>query len=175
MKFRNSPLNQRQRGSVMVEFTMAGIAALTLMISTVQLSLAMWNYHTLAYATHETNRYIIVHGRDCGMGGNSCLITVANIVSKFESNGIGLPPAAVNLTLTSQSGTVKTCNPMSSCASDTTQWPPKANFDSAKGALSTVSAKYSAGMGILGIWFGNSSTRIGTVALTSTSAVPMLF
>ena len=164
-----------QRGSVLVEFTMAGIASAALMITTVQVSLAMWNYHTLAYAAHEANRYIIVHGRDCMMGGNSCTITVADIVSKFETNGIGLAPANVNLTLTSQSGTTHTCNPISSCSSDTTQWPPTSVFDNARGKYSTINAKYTMSTGIVGIWFGTSGTQIGTVALTSQSKLQMLF
>ena len=40
----------------MVEFVFAGIAAATLMICTVQVSISMWNYHTLAYAVHEANQ-----------------------------------------------------------------------------------------------------------------------
>jgi len=170
-----SARKKRQRGSVLVEFTIAGITSAVLMITTVQLALAMWNYHTLATAVHEANRYVIVHGRDCMMGGNSCTITVANIVNKFEANGIGLAPANVNLTLTSDSGTTHTCNPISSCSTDTTQWPPTAVFDNSIGKYSTINAKYKMSTGIMGFWFGTSGTRIGTVALTAQSKVQILF
>ena len=165
----------RERGSALVEFTIAGIASAVLMITTVQISLAMWNYHTLAYAAHEANRYIVVHGRGCMLGGNSCTITVADIVSKFKANGIGLAPTNVNLTLTSHSGTTHTCNPISTCSIDTTQWPPTSGFDNAKGKYSTINAKYAMNMGIVGIWFGTSGTQIGTIALTSQSKLQMLF
>lgn len=164
-----------RRGSALVEFTMAGIASAVLMISTVQISLTMWNYHTLAYAAHEANRYVIVHGRDCMLGGNSCTITVANIVSKFEANGIGLAPANVNLTLTSESGTTHACNPISSCSGDATQWPPNSGFDNARGKYSTINAKYTMNTGILGIWFGTSGAQTGSIALTSQSKLQMLF
>ena len=46
-----------QRGSAMVEFALAGVGSMILFISTVQLTIGMWNYHTLAYAVHEATRY----------------------------------------------------------------------------------------------------------------------
>src|ERR1041385_2115914 len=125
----NTEKKRRQRGAAMVEFTIAGVAALTLMVSTVQIGLGMWNYHTLAYAVHETNRYISTHGRNCSLGGNTCTITVADIANKMINNGVGLPSGSVIMTLTSNSGTVYTCNPVSSCTSDSTQWPPIAHLD----------------------------------------------
>jgi Tfp pilus assembly protein PilW len=39
----NTEKKRRQRGAAMVEFTIAGVAALTLMVSTVQIGLGMWN------------------------------------------------------------------------------------------------------------------------------------
>src|SRR5262249_5487382 len=80
--------HSKRRGVAMVEFALAGIASATLLISTVQLSIAMWNYHTLAYATHETNRYISVHGRSCTQGGNTCSINVGNIATRFKTLAI---------------------------------------------------------------------------------------
>lgn len=164
-----------QGGSALVEFTMAGIACLALMICTVELSLAMWYYHTLAYAVHETNRYIVVHGRDCSLGGNSCTITVGNIVSKFEANAIGIPLSTLNLTLTSQSGTVKSCSPVTNCAGDATQWPPDTNWDNGRGNLSTVKAAYTSNLAIVSLWFGSSGSRINNVTFTSQSQLAILF
>ena len=159
----------------MVEFALAGIASATLLISTVQLSLSMWNYHTLAYATHETNRYISVHGRSCTQGGNSCAINVGNIATKFKTLAVGLPPDSVTLTLTSDSGTVYTCNPLNNCLTDATQWPPVAHYDNAPGHFTTVKATYSRGSAIVMIWPGSSPTRIGRVTLPSQSKIVMQF
>ena len=36
-----------------MEFTLAGIPVIFLIYSTIQLSTAMWNYHTLAHAVNE--------------------------------------------------------------------------------------------------------------------------
>src|SRR5947209_14120200 len=99
---------RQQRGSAMLEFVLAGIASATLIISIVQLGLAMWNYHTLTYAVHETNRYIASHGRSCTTGGNSCSITVGDIANKLHSYTVGIPDTNLSMTLTAQSGTVHT-------------------------------------------------------------------
>jgi Flp pilus assembly protein TadG len=165
----------KKRGAAMVEFALAGIASATLLISTVQLSLSMWNYHTLAYATHETNRYISVHGRSCTQGGNSCAINVGNIATKFKTLAVGLPADSVTMTLTSHSGTAYTCNPLSSCLTDNTQWPPVAHYDNAPGHFSTVQTSYSRGSALVMIWPGSSPSRIGRVTLPSQSKIVMQF
>src|SRR5215510_10312170 len=90
----------RQNGSAMVEFVLAGTASATMLISTVTLSFVMWNYHTLAYAIHETCRYVSFHGKGCTYPGNSCQITVGNIATKFKTLAIGLPAGSVNFKLT---------------------------------------------------------------------------
>jgi Flp pilus assembly protein TadG len=164
---------RRRRGSVMVEFVMAGIVSLALMITTVQLSLAMWNYHTLAYAVHETNRYIIVHGRGCSMGVNTCTITVGNIVRKFESNSIGLNPSKVTLTLTPDNGSVQTCSPITVCGSSTVQWPP--NTANWQNNYSTVRVAYSSSLGAVSMWYGSRFSRIGSFRFTSQSKLRILF
>jgi hypothetical protein len=158
----------------MIEFILAGIASATLMISTVQISLAMWNYHTLAYAVHETNRYIIVHGRACSQGTNNCTITVANIVSKFQSNSIGLDASKVTLTLTPQTSTAKSCSPITACSNSSDQWPPSTNLDNYIGRYSTVKASYTTGLGIVSLWFRSKGTRIGTATFTSQSKLAIL-
>jgi TadE-like protein len=166
---------KRQRGAAMVEFILAGIASMTLMISTVHVALAMWNYHTLAYAVHETNRYIASHGRDCSLGGNTCTITVGNVVTKLTGNAIGLLPANLNLTLTSASGTVHTCSPVSNCNSDATQWPPVANFDNMPPNNTTVKASYTFNLPIVALWYSIAGKRISSITMTSQSQIPMLF
>jgi Flp pilus assembly protein TadG len=164
-----------RRGSAMIEFALAGIAGVTMLIATVQLSMAMWNYHTLAYATHETNRYISVHGRSCSQGGNHCTITVGNVATLFKTLAVGLPADRATLTLTSDSGVVYTCNPVNTCLSDGTQWPPVAHMDNAPGRFTTVTAGYSFNSAIAVIWPGAGSTAIGTITLPSTSRIIMQF
>ena len=165
----------QQRGSVLVEFTIAGIAGVTLMVTTIQLGLAMWHYHTLAQAVHETNRYIASHGRSCASGGNNCTITVGDIATKLKSNAIGISASSLNMTLTSQSGTTIDCNPISWHESDTTQWPPAAGFDNNPGNSTKISASTTINSGIILLWYGMTGQRKGSITLRSTSNVPIVF
>ena len=159
----------------MVEFAIAGIAAVTLLISTVQLGIVMWNYHTLAHAVHETNRYTASHGRSCSTGGNTCTITVGNIATKLRDNAIGLQDTKLVMVLTSQSGTTITCNPLSTCESSTTQWPPVAHFDNQPGNTTKITAKISLTPAIISMWFGQSATSISSLTLPATSEIPIVF
>ena len=84
---------RRQRGSAMVEFATAGIASTLLLISTFQVAMIMWNYHTLAFAVHEATRYTAVRGVGCTKPGNTCSTTIGAIATKIKTLGIGLPSA----------------------------------------------------------------------------------
>ena len=65
---------RRQRGVAIVEFSLAGIGMIFLLICTFHLSFGMWNYHVLANATHEVSRYLSVKGVNCTKPGNSCSV-----------------------------------------------------------------------------------------------------
>jgi hypothetical protein len=159
----------------MLEFVIAGIASITLMLSTVQIGMAMWNYHTLAQAVHETNRFIASHGRSCTTGGNGCAITVGDIATKLKSTAIGISDSSLNMTLTSQSGITKVCNPISSFQSDGTQWPPSDHYDNSPGNYTTLTAKVTVPSALVMIWYGTTGQRIDSITLKSTSSVPIVF
>jgi hypothetical protein len=163
-----------KRGSAMVEFVLAGIAGITLVISTVQLGLAMWNYHTLAEAIHETNRYVASHGRNCTVGGNSCGITVADVANKVKTLAVGIPDTSINMSLNSTTQQ-KDCNPVSACESDTTQWPPADNFDNSPGNYTTITAKLVVKSAIISLWYGVTGSAVNSVAMSARSSVPIVF
>jgi hypothetical protein len=166
--------NNGQRGSAMLEFVLAGIAGVTLVVSTVQLGLAMWNYHTLAEAVHETNRYVASHGRNCTVGGNGCGITVADVANKMKVLAVGISDSSINMTLTSTTQE-KDCYPLSNCESDTTQWPPDTNFDNTPGNYTTISAKLVVKSAIISLWYGATGSSVNSVAMTARSSVPIVF
>ena len=172
-----TPPRKRERGVAIVEFAIAGVASVSMMICLVQLGIAMWNYHCLAYAVHETNRYVSMHGRSCLTGGNGCGIYVSDVVSKFESYAPNLQPSNINVTLTSGSGnTVINCNPITTCAgSNSTQWPATSHQDNWVGVNVTLSASTTLQSMIVALWYGWSGQRISTITLRSTSQIPILF
>jgi Flp pilus assembly protein TadG len=167
----------RQSGVGLVEFSIAGIATVSLLICTVQLGLAMWTYHSLAYAARETNRYVSMHGRSCLTGGNGCGIFVADVANKLKSNAPNIPDTQMNMTLTSASGsTVVNCNPLSTCESNTTQqWPPTSHQDNWTGQYVTLTASTTMQSMIVALWYGWSGQRINTITLSTTSKVMILF
>jgi hypothetical protein len=113
---------RRQRGSTMIEFTLVGIPMIFVLISTFEISRAMWNYHTLAYAVREGTRYAVVHGSDCTADPmNTCGLTVGQVAQHIQSAGIGLDGSQLSLTFVS-SGNSITCV-LNQCVTDATVWP----------------------------------------------------
>jgi Flp pilus assembly protein TadG len=157
----------RERGSTLIEFTLAGIPILLIIMSIVQMSLAMWSYHTLAYAVREGARYASIRGQGCTYSGNSCSVTVANICQQIASAGVGLAPGQLNITLTSSAGSI-TCNPLNSCSSNSTVWPPASA--NARGSVISVSGTYPMPLALFLPFFpGNSSMQSSSITLPASS------
>jgi Flp pilus assembly protein TadG len=109
-----------RRGSAMLEFTLTGVPLLFVIVSLGWMSMGMWQYHTLAEAVNSTARAAAVHGAGCA--GQACATTVAQTAQTLAGKAIGVPASAMNVTLTSSASTV-TCNPLSSCYSNSAAWP----------------------------------------------------
>ena len=113
---------ERQRGSAMIEFTLVGIPMMFLLISIFEMSRAMWNYHTLAFALREGTRYAVVHGAGCSTDPrNSCQATVSQVAQRIQDAGIGLDADQLALTFTSSGNSVK-CT-LKTCLATATSWP----------------------------------------------------
>jgi hypothetical protein len=85
----------------------------------------MWSYQTLAYAVKGGARYAVVHGQNCSIAPNDCTVTISQIASRIQSNGVGLSSDLVNLTFTDANGNATTCV-LSDCIANytTSAWPP---------------------------------------------------
>ncbi len=124
----NSRRVQRQGNSV-IEFTLVGIPMIFVLISVFEMSRGMWLYHTLAHAVKEGTRFAVVHGRSCELEPNSCTVTVRDIAQRIRTNGVGLLPQELNVTLSSEPNSplsVVNCRPLSQCLEGATaaeQWP----------------------------------------------------
>ncbi len=109
-------------------------------ISVVYVSLAMWQFHSLAYASEMTARYVSVHGATCAANGNTCTITVGNVATFFTSQAMALDASKVIVKMKDSSGTTTTCNPVNSCNSTSTQFP--AASSNSVGSDITITATY---------------------------------
>lgn len=164
-----------QKGSAMVEFTLAGIASIFLMISTFEISRGMWNYHTLAYAVREGARYASFRGKGCTNPGNSCSVTVGNIANQIASAAIGVPADQVNVTLMTPSGATTLCSPLNSCFPNVTVWPPATSNDNAPGGSITISAQYTFQSALAVFWPGAPSPKFGTIVFPASSTQIIMF
>jgi hypothetical protein len=113
-----------RKGSPSIEFLMAGIPLVFAIISTVELSRGMWIYETLAHAVGATTRDMAVRGTYCSTYIAGCSQTIGSYSQLFNKWAIGLDPGQLVVTFTSDSGTVVSCNPLSSCYNSNTAWPP---------------------------------------------------
>jgi Flp pilus assembly protein TadG len=118
---------KQQGGSAMVEFTLTGIPLIFIWISIVQMSLGMWNYHTLQYAIKQAGAYVAVHGSGTGYcKANSCRVEDAAAV--MAQYAVGMPASAINMTFTPvladhvTKGTATTCT-LDSCQTNATAFP----------------------------------------------------
>jgi Flp pilus assembly protein TadG len=121
------------RGSTMLEFALVGTLFLMVWISTVQLAIGMWRYHTIQNAVKVAGTYTAVHGSDCSTGGNSCGIAIQDIANVLKTNMIGVDPAQVTVTFNAMSSdhttvassvTCQLYGGSTPCTSNTTSWPP---------------------------------------------------
>jgi Flp pilus assembly protein TadG len=163
---------RRSGGSTVLEFALVGIPMVLAFVSVVEIGLTMWTYTTLAYAAKEVNRYIAVHGKHCSAGSNSCTLTVATVATAAENYALGLSSGTLSMTLTSPNGTY-TCNPVSSCSTNTNQWPPTA--DSTVGTVVKVKLQYAVNPVLTMVWPGAKPATYGSYNLWAYSATRVLF
>jgi Flp pilus assembly protein TadG len=127
---------QNRRGNTVIEFTLVGIPIIFVLISVFEISRGMWHYHTLAYASREVARALIVRGINSGTTPNCCRATVDELSRKFADSAVGLvadPAHTASLTFRVLDGTAdmtapKVCAPLTSCYGDTSLWPPNDNL-----------------------------------------------
>jgi Flp pilus assembly protein TadG len=110
-----------RKGNAVIEFTLVAIPLIFIQISVVEICRGMWDYHSLAEAVKAATRAAATRGSDCA--GTGCAMTVGQIATTLSGFAAGMPASSLNVTLTSDAGTV-TCNPLSTCTSSSTVWPP---------------------------------------------------
>jgi len=119
-------LARHTTGSAIMEFTLVGIPIIFLLISLFEVGRGMWTYHMVAASVKAGTRYASVHGLDCTIPPNSCLVTIGQIAGRIQQSGRGLLWDQLNLTFTPANGTAVTCT-LDNCLSNTSTFPPLAS------------------------------------------------
>lgn len=159
--------NCRRRGNALIEFTLLGIPMIFILVSIVSVSVDMWEYQNLAWATDQTARYATMHGATCGQNGNSCTANVGTMANYFISAASALNSGSVAVSFTDGSGVATACNPVNSCTANSTQFPG-ASYNSV-GSDIKVTATYNLSNPIALFWpsGGSVAARSFTVGATS--------
>jgi Flp pilus assembly protein TadG len=147
-----------QRGVGAIEFVMVVVPTIFLTTSVFEMSLASWQFHSMAYAIEVADRYACSHGRTCSKGGNACTIRVQDVANMILAQAPALSSSKLNVTLTTHAATV-TCNPLSFCTSNTNQFP--SSTDNGVGNDITISATYPVTNPIPMMWFGSTANSGG--------------
>jgi len=172
-------MNRRaNRGSALLEMALLGVPMIFVWISIVEIGRGMWQFHVLQYATKQTGAYLAVHGSTCGIPPNSCTVKIRDAVAYFRTQGPVLSPDLVKLTFTSDSGATVSCVPITSCASNTTLWPPNSpatNPDNIPGKDLILRAQYSFRSAISMFAPGNAPVTFGTFYMVAGSQQSVLF
>ena len=168
--------NSRERGNAIIEFTMAGIPMIFLLFTTLQISIAVWNYFTLDHAVNVAVRYAALHGAGCSSNGNTCTVTLGNIATVLKNAATGVPSDKIKATFTTNSGAQTTCNTLTSCLSDGTTWPPSASNDNQVGASVTIKAQFSMNTALAMFWFRDGMVNdSGVFTFPATSTQQIMF
>jgi Flp pilus assembly protein TadG len=163
---------KKRRGSLMLEFALVGIPTIFLTVSSIETSMAMWQYHTLEECAAAGARYVITRGADCA---GSCTVTVGNVISKIVAAGVGLDDTKLTVKLvsasTSPSGT--TYSPASNYLSSSTAFPPGA--DATVGDDITVTVSYQVTNPFVMYWPGAGKVMGANYTLGATSRQRIIF
>lgn len=129
----------KRRGSTTVEMSLVLIPFFFMLLGCVELTRAMWTYHTLNSAVKKANRVAAVHGARCVEASPSCQASVGSVSKIMRHWGIGLDPNQVRVTYRAGNLTLQ-CNSLTECLGDGTRWPaPPAD---AAGLPVTIDATY---------------------------------
>jgi hypothetical protein len=172
--------NRGRRGSALLEFTLAGIPLVFVLVSTFEIARGMWLYHTVAYAVQDAARFASLRGQNCSVFPNSCAVTVREIAGRLRSAGVGLAPAEVqNVRLISTTRTI-TCPTLEDClrpgAAGDTYWPAQApgapaDAGAAPGMEISLAAEYPFRSAIAMFWPGaGPGVRFGVFRLPARSS-----
>lgn len=163
----------RKRGSSMLEFVLVGIPAVFVLISIVQMSIGMWQYHTLNSALQQAGRYVVVRGRGCAQNGNTCSVTLGTVAQQIATYATGMPADLLSVTLTPPAGAATTCSPLTNCFANTTVWPP-APYNG-PGMTFTITGHFTLHPAIGMLWPGGRASGFGTFVLSSSTAQVIMF
>jgi Flp pilus assembly protein TadG len=166
-----------RQGNATLEFVLVGLPLIFVLMSVASICFGMYTFHTMEEAVEQAARYVITHGSTCSTNGNSCAITVGTIAKTIASAAPGVINGSLDVTLipNSGAGSETTCNPVTSCFSNSTAWPPSANSNNVPGNDIVITADFSYPSPIAMFWPGAGSSHFGTMYFHAASRQRLMF
>jgi hypothetical protein len=159
-------------GNAAVEFVMTGIPLIFVIISIVEVSRGIWIYDTLANSVEVTTRDMAVRGYDCSNYISGCAQTIGGYSQVFSKWATGLDPAQVVVVFQSATHST-TCNPLNSCFSNATAWPPSGDNSRNQDIWISASMPFKSAIGMF--IFGSAPVPFGSFTLSAKSHQQILF
>jgi Flp pilus assembly protein TadG len=135
----SNPVRNRRRGSTLIEFTLTGIPILFLTISIVECSIAMCEYESMINAVTIAARYAANHGANC-QSPNTCTIRIEDIANLIATTAWIITPSSMTVTFTDNTGPT-TCT-LSTCQTNTAQFPSSTSSANAVGNPITIKVSH---------------------------------
>jgi hypothetical protein len=151
---------------------MTGIPLIFIIISIVELSRGMWIYDTLAHAVESTTRDMAVRGKNCSTYVSGCAQTIGGYSQLFNRWAVGLDPSQLVVTFQSANYTIP-CNPLNSCFTNSTAWPPAGDNATNLDIWVTASMPFNSAIGMF--VFGSAPVSFGKFNLSAKSHQQILF
>jgi Flp pilus assembly protein TadG len=163
-------MRRGKRGNSVIEFTLAAIPMLFVQISLVEICRGMWDYHSLAEAVKVASRTVSTRGAGCA--GLGCSMTVGQVAQVVADYAVGMPASTLNVTLTSNAGSVS-CSPLNSCLGNSTVWPPSGG--NSVGSDIVISGSYKFTSALAMFVPGTGGMRFSAVTFSAQSRQTILF
>ena len=159
-----------------MEFVLVGIPTVFLVLSVFEISMIMWQYHTLAEAVARVARYAAANGETCYGSGYSCGTTVGNIATAIKDQAVGILSANLTITLTANGSQIAqgTVDSFITPTLNTTDFPPD-GANGAAGSQITIVASYPIPNPLFGYWPGGGVMAAKKYTLQATSTQEILF
>lgn len=162
-----------RRGNTAIEFVMAGIPMIFIIISIVEISRGMWIYETLEHSVTSVTRHLVVRGYDCVTYVSNCALTVGGYALDLSNTANGLDPGQMTATFTSASSATVICRPLNSCFSNGNPWPPAGDNGRNKDVWVSATFPFQSALGML--FFGSPAVQFGTITLSAKNHQQILF
>lgn len=98
-----------ERGASLVEEALALGILMTLMFGVIQVSLALYSYHSISEAAREGTRYAVVRGSSCSGFTSACPAAASDVQTYLQ--GYGFPGVSTMVVTTTWPTTGTACTP----------------------------------------------------------------